>query len=535
MPCPPYPKSICKSLHQSIPKSLHPELPGPEDNIVDFPEGKIGVYTKFFKFANYRIPVSQFLFNILGHFQIYLSQLSVIGGAKVSHFKINCHVLNIRPTVNLFRVFYIPSYNSGMDERVFPTVVDWHTSAPKDERPAADSYSAVDVATLNLHQMEFFNLINAPNPLKVKIGAHPRLSHEVPLLTATATRLINMENTPATSVSSETPPVIMKSPIDFSNKESLQLLTKGDQTETQVVPELNLEKEAAAMRPPLNKRRRKRDKGEAEANRPLPRSQGKIMLSRSPEQDIAQSSKKAAAAEDPDSEKSISFTSMGGPPEDIYQPGWGVTSNCLLDTPEACQDMLANGFPAEAPGKRSGEAVTKIRAGLVKGQVTGKEKIKVAFEEFKKHEDERVTSRYAEMDARLDALSIDLIEKLYPHVLTAIAGHRWVIGHDLRLAVMKCAKSMELRQVFANVVSAGISKGMSEGLKHGVEHGKAKLNLAAVEAYDPKADDKFTTTFQALKDLEYPLVDQLKRLKDAPIDLIMASLYLESDTEEDAP
>ncbi|GKC66683.1 hypothetical protein Tco_1099281 [Tanacetum coccineum] len=110
-----------------------------------------------------------------------------------------------------------------------------------------------------------------------------------------------------------------------------------------------------------------------------------------------------------------------------------------------------------------------------------------------------------------------------------------VIGHGLRLAVMKCAESMELRQVFANVVSAGIAKGMSEGLKHGVEHGKAKLDLAAVEAYDPEADDKFTTALQALKDLEYPLVDQLERLKDAPIDLIMASLHLESDTGEDAP
>ncbi|GKD02508.1 hypothetical protein Tco_1177482, partial [Tanacetum coccineum] len=28
-----------------IPENLHPELPGPEDHIVDFPEGKIGVYT----------------------------------------------------------------------------------------------------------------------------------------------------------------------------------------------------------------------------------------------------------------------------------------------------------------------------------------------------------------------------------------------------------------------------------------------------------------------------------------------------------
>nr|GFD40003.1 hypothetical protein [Tanacetum cinerariifolium] len=41
------------------------------------------------------------------------------------------------------------------------------------------------------------------------------------------------------------------------------------------------------------------------------------------------------------------------------------------------------------------------------------------------------------------------------------------IGYGLRLATMKCAESLEMRQAFANVVSAGIAKGMSEGLKHG--------------------------------------------------------------------
>ncbi|GKD53031.1 hypothetical protein Tco_1286418, partial [Tanacetum coccineum] len=55
-------------------EGLHPELPGPEETIVDFPEGKVGVYTKFFEFANYRIPLSQFLFDILGYYQIHLSQ-----------------------------------------------------------------------------------------------------------------------------------------------------------------------------------------------------------------------------------------------------------------------------------------------------------------------------------------------------------------------------------------------------------------------------------------------------------------------------
>ncbi|GJT59503.1 hypothetical protein Tco_1003036 [Tanacetum coccineum] len=68
------------------------------------------------------------------------------------------------------------------------------------------------------------------------------------------------------------------------------------------------------------------------------------------------------------------------------------------------------------------------------------------------------------MDVRLDALSIDFDEELYPHMLTAIAGRRWVIGQVLCLAVMKCAEYIELRRAFTNVVSAGIAKGMSEGL-----------------------------------------------------------------------
>ncbi|GKD95958.1 hypothetical protein Tco_1379855 [Tanacetum coccineum] len=171
----------------------------------------------------------------------------------------------------------------------------------------------------------------------------------------------------------------------------------------------------------------------------------------------------------------------------------------------------------------------------LQAQVMGEERIKAAFEEFKKYEDNRVNSRCAKMDARLDALSIDFNEELYPHMLTVIVGRRWVIKHGLRLAVMKCVESTELRQAFSDVVSTRIAKGMSEGLKHGVEHGKAKLELAAIEAYDPEANTKYVAALHALKDLKYPLVDQLEKLKDAPIYLIMASLYLESDSGEDAP
>nr|GFA41826.1 transposase (putative), gypsy type [Tanacetum cinerariifolium] len=168
-------------------------------------------------------------------------------------------------------------------------------------------------------------------------------------------------------------------------------------------------------------------------------------------------------------------------------------------------------------------------------QVSGEEKLKAAFEEFKRYEDDRVEQRCAELDARLDALSIDFDEELYPHMLTAIAGRRWVIGHGLHLAMMKCAESLEMRQAFADVVSAGVAKGMSEGLKHGVEHGRTQLELESIEAYDPEAEAKFAAALQSLKDLKFPLLDQLEGLKDAPMDVIMAALYLESDTGGGCP
>nr|GEW75997.1 hypothetical protein [Tanacetum cinerariifolium] len=162
-------------------------------------------------------------------------------------------------------------------------------------------------------------------------------------------------------------------------------------------------------------------------------------------------------------------------------------------------------------------------------QVSGEETLKAAFEEYKRQQDQLVEQRCAEIDARLDALSIDFDEELYPHMLTAIAGRKWVIRHGLRLAMMKCAESLEMRHAFVDV-SAEVAKGMREGLKHGVKHGHAQLTVESLEAYDLEAEAKFAAALQSLKDLKYHLLDQLEGLKDSPMDVIMAALYLESDT-----
>ncbi|GJT74083.1 hypothetical protein Tco_1040808 [Tanacetum coccineum] len=129
--------------------------------------------------------------------------------------------------------------------------------------PPADSYSSVDVTTLNTRrtpikkqpevllylvgliqnyflgddvyptflceddrEMDLFNLISAPNPLKEKIEIRLRAAHEVPLLTVTASRVIEMEDTGMASDSSGTPSALEKSPLDFVDEDPPQTIAE---------------------------------------------------------------------------------------------------------------------------------------------------------------------------------------------------------------------------------------------------------------------------------------------------------------------
>nr|GEW80867.1 hypothetical protein [Tanacetum cinerariifolium] len=364
--------------------------------------------------------------------------------------------------------------NLGHDERVFSTVANWRVSAPKDELPAEDTYSLEAVAVLNTHRtpiqkqpqallclvglsqryflgddvypiflhdddrdMDFFNLIRASNPTKVKIGTRPRAAHEVPLLTVIAIR--------------ETPVDVSDPyPLSFANLQSI------------------------------------------------------------PKQDVIQSSKGAAVAGDLESEnarenKIKNLEALLEAETDMKNAAKANNAELVKEL----ENLRAQFTDLQVSNDRLSQQVSTLQA-----LVTGEEKIKATFKEFKKYEDDRVEKRCVEINARLDALSIDFDDELYPHKLTTIAGCRWVVGHGLRLAVMKCVESTKLRQG-------------SERIKYGVEDGKANLDLEAIEAYDPKADTKYVVDLHALRDLKYPMVDQLESLKDAPIDVIMASLHLE--------
>nr|GFA40176.1 hypothetical protein [Tanacetum cinerariifolium] len=172
--------------------------------------GKIRLYTRFFDFANFRLPLSNSLVDILRHFRINIYQLSVIGEAKVSHIEILCHVYEIVPTVGLFWCFYVNSKKSGwmsfskrfdnaivcytkpldslknwnnrfflVDDFACPASFSWHTAKHliRDPFLVAADFNAQDYATLVAHPSPFWKFSEVILCL-VRLSRHYPLDEE---------------------------------------------------------------------------------------------------------------------------------------------------------------------------------------------------------------------------------------------------------------------------------------------------------------------------------------------------------------------
>ncbi|GJS91641.1 hypothetical protein Tco_0774277 [Tanacetum coccineum] len=105
-------ESFCDSYY--IPDEVHPTASGRDRTITQFPEGKVGVYTRLFDYCGYRIPLTKFFVSVLKYFCIHISQLSPFGAARISHFEVLTRVLDLGPSVSVFRAFYTRMYSDGL-------------------------------------------------------------------------------------------------------------------------------------------------------------------------------------------------------------------------------------------------------------------------------------------------------------------------------------------------------------------------------------------------------------------------------------
>ncbi|GJW91897.1 hypothetical protein Tco_0169450 [Tanacetum coccineum] len=118
--------------------------------------------------------------------------------------------------------------------------------------------------------------------------------------------------------------------------------------------------------------------------------------------------------------------------------------------------------------------------------------------------------------------------EFYPTYLTLLAGRRWLLTHGLKLALLKCLKSLEYQGILGHDLGRAIEFGMQEGLEAGHEHEVAGRSLSVVEAYNPEvAKANYVGAVQALEDMYFPLVDLLKSKRDAGMDEVLDCFLLD--------
>nr|GEY01798.1 hypothetical protein [Tanacetum cinerariifolium] len=472
------------TLEYGMPEMLHPELPGPGDRIVDFPEGKFG-WMSFSKRSGKNTP--------------------------------QCYTKPLDSLKNLNNRFF------WVDERVFPTVVDWRTNASKDGMPVNGTYSIEAVRALDTHRTPIqkqpkingpIQFDSCPKSYKGKDWEPPSCPYEVPLLTLTASWVIEMDEPAVATDSSGVPSAIEKSPLDFAHEDgasdqgtaALEMPPPED-VPANAAPGVGQDEEAVVTEPSVVRESHKRGHDGVDANSPtksLRRDYTDLRPSGSSHGGKSLAATQLCLA-------SNVFVSEGAP-ANVSDPdllSYAVApSHHPVDVAQSSQGIAAVGDPESknvsspvevgSPGSVSHGELSQQVASL-KEQVSGEEKLKAAFEEFKRYEDEWVERWCAKLDARPDALSIDFDEELYLHMLTAIAGYGWVVGYGLRLAMMKCAESLEMRQAFADMVSARVVKEgikLSDAITANISHGEKKKKCRIVcrthgvgSAHHAKSDD----------------------------------------------
>ncbi|GJS52643.1 hypothetical protein Tco_0626005 [Tanacetum coccineum] len=300
---------------------LWPELPDRNAIIKDSPKGKIGIYTRFIEFTNYRVPLSKFLLYVLEYYQINLSWLSVIGAAKVSHFEIMCRTLGRIPTVG----------SASVDEAVDLPCVELLnkncTLIRKYLEPflyfvgLCCSFTKTDFRPTLLHdndeEMGLLDFVKSDDPFKVKVGEQTLGKNEVPLIIETEDR--GEQATAGSGSAAAATEDVTSSSVTLTLECALE-----DAPRDNVVPLVSSSQDGTSV--------------------PVAESTGDGHPLSAPELEtrtLSVTPSQGFSADDFYESQSIdSATTLN-----VYVPTWSVTNNARVDNPITCQNILDHVTP----------------------------------------------------------------------------------------------------------------------------------------------------------------------------------------------
>ncbi|MFS8007048.1 hypothetical protein Hanom_Chr14g01256361 [Helianthus anomalus] len=151
-------------------------LPSKTDMAFPLWQGKITLFSDFFRFCNFRLPITKFCKLVLDHYPIHISQLHPLGLVKLRQFEFACIALGHIPKLLVFRAFFVLVWKSPfftfdrrdtdvsclrdiptsskdkdwkkrffyIDAAIIPGEMQWREMRPKDkvqdEAPPKDAY-----------------------------------------------------------------------------------------------------------------------------------------------------------------------------------------------------------------------------------------------------------------------------------------------------------------------------------------------------------------------------------------------------------
>ena len=90
----------------------NPVLPSKRDTTFPLKQGKITLFSDFFKFCNFRLSITKFCKFVLDEYQIHISQMHPLGLVKLRHFEFAYIALGHIPEIMVFRAFFVLVWKS---------------------------------------------------------------------------------------------------------------------------------------------------------------------------------------------------------------------------------------------------------------------------------------------------------------------------------------------------------------------------------------------------------------------------------------
>ncbi|GJU74729.1 hypothetical protein Tco_1266134 [Tanacetum coccineum] len=141
-----------------------------------------------------------------------------------------------------------------------------------------------------------------------------------------------------------------------------------------------------------------------------------------------------------------------------------------------------------------------------------------------------VNDKFDKLYADFVEIALHLEEKFYSYILTTISGRRWLLTHDMELAIAKCLNLPEYLSALGAAIGKAIEKGMQDELSAGITRGKEGRTLTDVAAHNPSAEDARIEAVMNVLRLEEPLADKLGLNELQPhVDQLMVPIHHSSD------